>query len=214
MQRHLNSASQNKKRESFLIFSLVILWIMISLWLAPIYEASLTKWPRESPEEAAVQCQYGPIYTTREYYQFPFNSVLDYVCCESKYDSLYEKTMTQELTIIKRDVICEYGLKVSYKIDFIFDSDGQEKVKEIIQALQERFPTNKSITYWHYPTYERLRRENYLIDQPLFKDTIVTLLITVFSFVITGTLLLFCAFPLQQCVIMKKREYVEDSYAI
>jgi hypothetical protein len=91
--------------------------------------------------------------------------------------------MTQELIVIKRDVICERGLKVSYKVDFILTSDPEEKMNDMIEDLQRQFPLNESITYWYYPKNQRLRKENYLIDYPLMRDNFI---ITALIFMSTG----------------------------
>jgi hypothetical protein len=178
MQRHSIATNQNKKSQSFVICSFVILWILTSLCIVSVYDDGTI-----APELAAVQCQYGPIYASQEHYQFPFVSALGYSCCESKHDSLYDKTMTQELIVIKRDVICERGLKVSYKVDFILTSDPEEKMNDMIEDLQRQFPLNESITYWYYPKNQRLRKENYLIDYPLMRDNFI---ITAFIFMSTG----------------------------
>jgi hypothetical protein len=180
MQRHSIATNQNKKSQSFVICSFVILWILTSLCIVSVYDDDGII----EPELAAVQCQYGPIYASQERYQFPFVSALGYSCCESKHDSLYDKTMTQELIVIKRDVICERGLKVSYKVDFIFPSEPEEKMNGMIENLQRQFPLNESITYWYYPKNHRLRKENYLIDYPLMKDKFI--IVVAFIFMSTG----------------------------
>lgn len=186
MHRHGSSTDQNKKK-SFIVCFLVILWILSSWCLMPIYETLLWGFvPSETPTEAAVQCQYGPIYTEKERYQFLFAKTLDYACCESKYDSLYSKTVTTELIIIKRDLICERGLQVSYKMDFLYGSEPRDKMDGLIQKLQEQFPLNKTLTYWYYPTYSLLRNENYLIEYPFYIDAIDVFASIILSFLSTG----------------------------
>lgn len=172
----------NKKRASFYTCLVIIGWLISAYLFEPVVYRSLVFIPPVSPEKAVVTCYYDQVYTRIEDYQFRIKHSEGYHCCESRHDSAYNKIISTKMIVIMRKIQCEHDLSVDYKVDILNMDSKEEVIHETMNKIKEKFPQNKSISYWYYPTLVWLKYENYLIDEPLIADEDFYILYLIISF--------------------------------